>query len=949
MDKTVGGFELLEERHVPSYNGDAGLYLHKQSGFRVVVLKNKDREQFFSYVVYTTPEDSTGVFHIIEHTVLSGSRKYPVKEAFNEAMKRGCPTFMNAMTGADRTYYLASSAIRKDFDNIFDIYTDAVFSPLLRKETFMQEGIRIAGFPTPHFEGVVFSEMQGALSQHEQVVSSLSSRSLFPDTPYQWESGGDPKKICTLSYPAYLNMYEKYYTPSNMTLFLYGDLDVNGKLAFLEDEYLSKREYVAPVPVFQMPGKWESPRRVDGKSYASDTDSKGGTVMLSWRLGKATDRRECIILSILVDLLLGNPGCPLYKAIVESDLGEDLSSESGMLPDYADNVFAVGMTGADIKDAEEISAFLLSELEKICEKGFSEKEVEAALRRYEFSLREIPGGLPQGMRVLFRLDKSMVYRTDILSCLYPEEDMKALRKEVEEKPRFFEECIRRWFIDNPHRLLSTVMPDSLLSAEIDKRIDDVLQEEIKFADPEDEKLFQSFSLSEDDEKVFESFPSLKSSDIQDEPFQKNPGNPTDKIVRIPLFTGGVVYFDVAIDVSDFTYQELDDLNILARLMTMCSVSGMDMPTFQTEMRFSTGGFAYYLESGACLDGKEKVFMMLRLKMLENTVDEAERLLVRLLKEGCLDEKEIEAAITDMITDYKSGLIQNGHTFALSAAQSGFSPSLYISERLGGVCFWFELEKLKKDIPSLISRIRKTRCRMLDGKRMSIQIGCNKESMKKSVAAASAFLACFEEKNGCGPISHEVPEIALHQAYILPSPVSYVALSSYCGSSSLFEQASRRLFLSILSPSSIWNSIRAKGGAYGAGSLLDPLERTVIFYSYRDPRLDATISDFIKCVKEEELDGKKLENALMQIRSQDLKPLCPAQKVLVYLRRRLFGITDEYRKENRKTILSVGLEDLEQARRDILRLFERTESVAVICSKEAISSSSFDFEAKDLPF
>ena len=949
MDKTVGGFELLEERHVPSYDGDAGLYLHKQSGFRVVALKNKDREQFFSYVVYTTPEDSTGVFHIIEHTVLSGSRKYPVKEAFNEAMKRGCPTFMNAMTGADRTYYLASSAIRKDFDNIFEIYSDAVFSPLLRKETFMQEGIRIAGLPAPHFEGVVFSEMQGALSQHEQVVSSLSSRCLFPGTPYQWESGGDPRSICTLSYPDYLKMYEKYYTPSNMTLFLYGDLDVNGKLAFLEEEYLSKRAYVFPVPVFQVPPKWESPRRIDGKSYASDTDSKGGTVMLSWRLGPSTDRRECIILSILVDLLLGNPGCPLYKAIVESDLGEDLSSESGMLPDYAENVFAVGMTGANMDDAEKISAFLLSELENIYEKGFSEKEVEAALRRYEFSLREIPGGLPQGMRVLFRLDKSMVYRTDILSCLYPEEDMKALRKEVEETPRFFEECIRRYFIDNPHRLLSTVMPDSLFSAEIDEEISDVLQERIKSADPEDEKLFEKFSFSEDDEKVFESFPSLKSSDIQDEPFQKNPGNPFDRIVQIPLFTGGVVYFDVAIDVSDFTYQELDDLNILARLMTMCSVSDMDMPSFQTEMRFSTGGFAYYLESGACLDGNEKVFMMLRLKMLENTVDEAQRLLVRLLKEGRLDEKEIEAAITDMITDYKSGLMQNGHTFALSAAQAGFSPSLYISERLGGVCFWFELEKLKRNIPSLASRISKTRCRMLDAKRMIIQIGCNKENMKKSAAAASSFLSSFDEKNGCGKSSHEVPEIASHQAYILPSPVSYVALCSYCGDSSLFKQAARRLFLSILSPSSIWNSIRAKGGAYGAGSLLDPLERTVIFYSYRDPRLDATISDFISCVKEEELDGKKLENALMQIRSQDLKPLCPAQKVLVYLRRRLFGITDEYRKENRKAILSVGLEDLERAREDIIGLFEKTGSVAVMCSKEASSSSSLDFEVKDLPF
>ena len=949
MNKTVGGFELLEERHVPSYDGDAGVYLHKASGLRVVVLKNKDREQFFSYVVYTTPEDSTGVFHIIEHTVLSGSAKYPVKEAFNEAMKRGCPTFMNAMTGADRTYYLASSAVRKDFDNIFDIYTDAVFSPLLRKETFMQEGIRIARAPEPHFEGVVFSEMQGALSQHEQVVSSLSSRSLFPETPYQWESGGDPRSICRLEYTDYLDTYEKYYTPSNMTLFLYGDVDVEGKLAFLEDGYLSKRSYEPPVPVFRMPGRWNAPRRVDGKSLSSESGTSGGTVMLSWRLGAATDRRQCIILSILVDLLLGNPGCPLYKAIVESDLGEDLSSESGMLPDYADNVFAVGMTGARVEDAEKISAFLMAELERICDAGFSEKEVEAALRRYEFSLREIPGGLPQGMRALFRLDKSMVYRTDMLACLFPEEDMKAVRKEVEETPGFFESCMREWFIGNPHRLLSTIMPDPSLSEEFDNDMSRALEERLGTADPGDEELFERFSLSEEDGGVFDSFPCLRSGDIQDEPFRKNPGKLSEGIVRIPLFTGGVVYFDVVIDVSDFSYRELDELNILARLMTMCSVGDMDMSSFQTEMRFSTGGFAYYLESGASLDGRENVFMMLRLKMLENTVDEARRLLVELLKEGCLDEKEIEAAITDMITDYKSGLIQNGHTFALSASQAPFSPSLYISERIGGVSFWFELERLQKDIPALASRLAGTRRKMLDRKRMIVQLGCGKESMRTCEAAASSFLASFDEGPGCGIVHHEVPDVPLRQAFLLSSPVSYVALSTYCGSSLLSEQASRRLFLSILSPSSIWNSIRAKGGAYGAGSLLDPIERTIIFYSYRDPRLDATVADFMDCVRNEEIDGNKLENALMQIRSQDLKPLCPAQKVLVYLRRRLFGITDEYRKENRKALLSVTTGDLEAARRDILELLGRLDSVAVVCSQEAVGSSALDFTVRKLPF
>ena len=941
-------FTLTGTFHSDDYKGDVSVYVHGKTGFPVVYFSKDDNESFFSYLVYTPPVDSSGVYHIIEHTVLSGSRKYPVKDAFSKALSYGVPSFMNAMTGVDRTYYLAASPVKKDFDNIFKVYTDAIFDPLMRKETFMQEGIRISFEGKPHFEGVVFSEMEGASSQHESVLSSLSARPLFPSSPFSFESGGRPDEIAKLDYERYMKAFENAYVPGNMALFLYGKMDIEEKLDFLDSEYLSKREGGKRIErVRNVPRTGVIERR--GTSFSQDEKDEGkASVMLSWRLSDAADRMEQIIIQIVVDLLLGSPGCPLYSSIVSSDLGEDLSSESGYVPDYIDNVFSVGFSGARESDKDKISDFLLSTLKRIATEGFGEKEVEAALRRFEFNLREIPGGLPLGMRVFFRLDRALAYGADIFQYLSPRKDMAELGKLVREDKDFFSKWIMKNLVENPDRLLSVVVMDKKEEKRNQDALERILEERLGVEARKDSELFSAFQKKVDTPEEERNFVHLEEGDIEDVEFRKNPVE-EDGIAYQSLYTSGITYFDLAIDVSDFSSEELALLTLYSRLMTMQGVDGMDLPTFQTEMRYNTGSFAPYLETGCDVNGIERAFLIVRMKVLKETGRDAVALLVKLLKNGVFKKDEIKAALTDILTDYQSGLIQNGHTFAITLSGEDFSPSLYLGEHLTGVSYWFSALSFLSDIDSLPVKLEKVVSKMLSRDRMSVNITSDEETKEESTAFASLFLSSFSSSGGSGDISHPYKMGGRKKVYHLPSSVSYMALASPFSNLGFDEIASDKLFLSILSNDLLWDKVRAKGGAYGVGALSDSMEMAYYFYSYRDPRIDGTLDDFFSSVRLQEIDCEKLSSARFQVKSNDLKVLAPAQKSKIYLRRRLFGISDEYRINTRKALSKVTLDDLENSRERIFRSMEKESSVALFSSRALVKASSYFEEGEDLPF
>ena len=947
-DSIIEGFNVESITALPDYKAEGIMLSHLRTGFKVYYVNSDDSEKFFAYTAYTPPMNSKGIPHIIEHTVLSGSAKYPVKDPFMLLVRNSCNTFLNALTGVDRTYYPAASTVEKDFENLFSVYTDAVFRPLLREETFMQEGIRIASDGGFHFEGVVFSEMLGEMAEHEYVLSSASVKPLFGDSPYKYESGGDAREICRLTYQEYLDAYRKYYAPANISLFLYGDTDIAARLRLLDREYLSGEAGKA-LPRAGLAERWSRPQCFDTVSSAEEGDT-GASVMLSWLLGDNAEPGESTLLSLIVDILLGSPGCPLYKAIAESDLGTDLSTESGMSSSYRELVFSAGFSGSDPDDASEIEAFILSELKAIAAKGLSRKEIEAAIRRMEFSLKEIPGGIPQGMRLFFQAEKGLTFGRDPALFLSPSSVIADIRKKWSDNPRFFENWITHNLVDNPHRLLTVVRKDSNNGKAVESEINSVLEARKNEYSKEKEDAFRQFQMTADKEEAIASIPRLTRSDLP-RAFDRITHISRNGVIAAPMVSGGIVYTDLVFDISDFNYEDLDVVNVLARLFSMCGAAGMSYPEVSTALRFVSGGYAFYVESGSTSDGDEKVFFVCRLKSLPELQWEGLDLFMKILLEGDIqDEARIKAALTDISTDFSSSVVQNGHTYASSLASSAFSPSLYIGERLSGVTCWYKIrEMLDSDLAELGRRLSQVRSRMIGKERMMIHVTTDADLMESAVDTASLFITRIPSSLPLMKAEHEVPSLPKYVARTLSSSVSFIALSAIAPGIMDFLSSSERIFLSILSQTSLWARIREKGGAYGAGAYLDYTERIMNFYSYRDPRLEATISDFLTSPESVNVSDENLEDAVIGILARDLRPMSPAVRSLVDIRRMLYRISDSDRERKKNEVLSLTKKDVEKGGEAIAEnLRNGAYRIAVIGDRKALESSSLNWEMESLP-
>lgn len=925
------GFTLISEDEIPSYSSKGYLFRHK-SGFEVYWLKNEDKERFFSYTIYTPPFDNSGVFHILEHTLLTGSERYRVRDPFMTMIRNSCNTFLNAMTGPDRTYFPAASPVKKDFDNIFRVYTDAVFAPLLRRESFMQEGIRLSSKNGMHFEGVVFSEMQGDISQHESVVAAASARPLFDeDSPYRYEFGGNPPDIPTLTYEKFVETYKKHYVPANMTLFFYGDLEIDEYLEFLDREYLEGRAPGKRIERTQLTASWNSARKY--KDYSSGDES---TVMVSWLLERAEDKKFATMLSLIVDILLGNPGAPLYKAITDSKLGKDLSSESGLSDSYREFIFSAGLVGAKEENADEIERYILKSLETIAAKGLDKRAVDAAIRRMEFKIKEIPSGLPQGYRLFFmHIDKGWAYGSSPSDMLKSVETIDEIKRENMENPRLFEDWILTNLVNNSHRLLSIVLPSADEDTQMEKRIEARLEELKDTYREENERLFDAFEESEDSIEAIAALPRLSSSDI---PNERNDiahiesGN----IIYNRFTTGGIVYFDISFDISDLGLGELEDAEVLSRLMGMCDVGEMSYSEFLTELNYSTGGASFSVDSGTDCNGDLKVFFIIRIRLLAEYMKESFELLKKLIKELRVDSRErIKATLVDIESGYQSSVLRSGHTYAMSASEASLSDSLYLQEKLQGLSFWFRVRAMMNELDELPSRLSALMDKIFTSSRITFHAAFEEKSEKEALKEVRAFIDSLPQgdyRMCSSPIKRE----AIDTLYSAKTPVSYSALSALSATFGTVEHAKERMFLSIAGSNEIWALIREKGGAYGGGALVDSNEDVMVFYTYRDPRLKESIDDFAKAVKEQTLNESNIEDARLSVLSRDVRPLSPSVKALMDFKRYLYKISDDERFKNKTMMLSLSKTEIESARGEILKSMEHG-SVAAIAGEAAIKS------------
>lgn len=966
----LSGFQLVEISTLPEYKGVGYLFRHIETNMEVFQVVNEDSELFFSYVFKTLPSNDCGIAHILEHCVLAGSERYPVRDPFMALLKGSTNTFMNAMTYPDKTLYPAASPLKKDFDNLFSVYTDAVFAPLLREETFWQEGVRlVTDGETCRFEGVVYNEMLGDGSDHDSIVGKSSVRSLFPDTPYAFESGGNPEQIIRLDYQQFLSFYSQFYHPSNCKLFIYGNLPIGEKLAYLDQEYLKTRGSLHVHSTCKLAQRWKQERSVTFTSPMEEGQTKeSSSVVLSWATSEVTDSLEVITLSTLVDILLGNPAAPLYKALLDSELGMDISSESGMSADFRQMPFLVGFKGIEADKAEQARNCILDALCAIVKEGLDSDLVASSLKRARFKQLEIPGGIPNGLRALNRSLRGWLFDLGPSATIQSAPLLEQLEMKLEENPRYFEDWIQVNLIDNPHRCLVTVKGDADHQKRQSEGIaryanqikDELGKKGLKQLALQNER-FARFEQEGDTPQALATVPYLHLSDL---PSTIKPNTHEhvqlagqDLFIR-SQFCNQIVYADIGLNIEDFSERELLLLPFYTRLVQMTGMGELSYVQVATKLKHLTGDFNLFVEMGSACNDKDVLILLCRTKMLCEDFEEAMQFIQRLLFEAKVDDiKQIKQVLNNYKTDFADSITYSAHSYASLCAASVFSPIQYEGEQLSGLHQWFFLDSLTEDdLPALAVEMRALQQKLNNRKRLINHLGCDEEIVETLVPVWERFVSGFEDngpiiaKNrSYGEVSRgEVHEV---QLYRLPSTVSYAAYALRTSPRGSNEQAAQVLLGQILTGNDLWEVIRGQGGAYGVSANADVMEQMFVFSTYRDPRIIGSLSDFKRVLAKyatQSIEAKHIENALISTVGSELRPLSPSQDSILAFRRLLYGISDEFRHMRREQLLGMDSEQLNKGAQALLDLAKTEDSYVVLAGSQLLEAEKVKHPMLDRP-
>ena len=834
------GFTVTDIDEISEYRGTGVSLTHDKTGLELYHLHNDDKENFFSFIFKTPSSDNTGVAHILEHCVLAGSGKYPIKDPFLSMMNGSMNTFMNAMTYPDKTVFPAASTVRQDYFNLMSVYADAVFFPLLREEIFMQEGIRFDqqedGGALPG--GVVFNEMKGAYSNHDSITAEYSYRHLFPETAYRYDSGGEPSAIPDLSYGEFVDYHRRYYHPSNCRVFLYGDIETEEQLRFLGDEVLAGFEGRAvPAEEVELQPDWSSPRSARVTSPLAsegEEDTGGATITLNWKCGSTEDSLNILKFEVLTEALLGNMGAPLYKAVVESGIGEDLSPVSGLDTDLREVVFSVGIRGADVSKEADFEYLILGELRALVEKGIPSDVLGGAIHKVEFRNRELKGGAPFGLRLMNRSLKGWLHGASPAETMGFSDSMEELKECLGQNPRYFEDMIDRWFISNSHRLTLSVEPHSGHNERIDGEVaaavtrarsgfgpKELEAERVKLA------AFREFQEAPDCEEDLAKMPSLELDQlphrIRTIATEKSELDGSELYLH-DLFTNGIIYIDFALDIRDISDEDGMLLPFLSRMICSSGLPGMSYDQVALKLALKTGGLYTFLESSrtACGKAERKDYLFFRLKALEQDLDEAFDLASGLfLKSEISDPVRVKDLLFEMRNDFKSSIIPSGHSFCAVKAGAEFDRVLEREDEWRGGRQFLYLNKQTQDaersVPEICSGLTELRSRLFTRERLSMNITCSKDNFDAVKDKLRGFISVLPEgASGVPSVSDIEKTPAFHTgALSVPASVYFSAVTvpaSFLGSRTHSHES---LLAHLMKTNELWEEVRMKNGAYGS--------------------------------------------------------------------------------------------------------------------------------------
>ncbi|HHU77306.1 MAG TPA: insulinase family protein [Clostridiales bacterium] len=925
------GFRLQEVTEVRELNAVTFLFEHDKSGARLLYLQNDDDNKVFSIAFRTPPPDSTGLPHILEHSVLCGSRKFPVKEPFVELAKGSLNTFLNAMTYPDKTIYPVASRNDKDFINLMDVYLDAVLYPNIyeQPETLMQEGwhYELEDQDQPlTYKGVVYNEMKGAFSSPEQVLFRKIQESLYPDTPYANESGGDPDYIPDLTQEDFTAFHKKYYHPSNSYIYLYGNGDMDGHLKFLNEEYLSgfdRAEADSEIPM-QAPFK-EMQRQVVEYSISPQENPGDKTYLsLNYATGLSTDPFLYLAFNILQYLLLDNPAAPLKKALLEAGIGKDVFGSFGNY--LLQPSFSVIAKDANEDDTERFLLTIDKTLRELAAEGIDKKLVEAAINYREFKLREADfGSSPKGLVYGIRCLDSWLYGADPTIHLRFEHTMERIKKALSEP--LFEQLIEKYLLNNTHRSLVVVKPVPGLAEKKDQEIHKMLQaHKAKLSKKEIDEIVNSTrelirkQSEPDSPEALTSIPMVELSDIEPEaevlPLVEQEVSGI-KVLHHPLFTNGIAYLNLWFDNSAVPMELIPYAGLLVGVLGKISTENYHYEDLTKEINIHTGGIDYSVQSLA-LNGRDGEFVPKLLIRSKALVDKLPRLL-ELLGEvvtGTVfqDKRRLKEIIQENRSRMEMIINQSGHLMAMNRLSSYISPAGKYTELNQGISFYRFLSNLERNFDSLsdelTANLEKTAQLIFRKNSLTAGITLPSEDYPEFARQFESFAAGLPLKE-CPAAPFEFTEEAANEGLLTPSKVQYVAKGySFIRLGHRYNGA-MQVLRTIASLDYLWNRVRVQGGAYGV-FVVFTRSGMMLFSSYRDPNLKETL-DAYKGLTEYlaafDADEREMKKYIIGTISRLDTPLTPQMKGERSETDYFTGLTQEDIQRERDEVLSVTAADI----------------------------------------
>jgi Zn-dependent M16 (insulinase) family peptidase len=954
--RIVHGFEQTGERALPEANSTALEYRHVKTGARLLSLVNDDENKVFGVAFRTPPPDSTGLPHILEHSVLCGSRKYPVKDPFIQLAKGSLNTFLNAMTYADKTVYPTASQNLQDFYNLVDVYLDAVFHPRLTPDVLKQEGWHYeADAPDApiSYKGVVFNEMKGVMSSPDALLSDLSMQSLFPGNEYSRHAGGDPRHIPDLTFADFKAFHERYYHPSNARIYFYGDDDPTERLRLL-DAYLSEFDRAEiDVPVALQP-RFAAPRRFVRPYPASDAGAKA-MMSVNWMVTEIGDVERELSLSMLNHILSGTPASPLRKALLDSGLGEEATGSFD--DDLRQSLFSVGMRGIEAADADKVEGLALSTLERLAKDGIERSAVEASLNTYEFRLRERnTGRFPRGLALMLHALTYWLHDRDPLAPLAFEAPLARIKERVACGERRFEDLIAQHLIANPHRTTTVVTPDpeqaGREAAEERARLEaaraHMNKAEVE-AVVEDARRLKHMQELPDTPAALATIPHLTLDDLPREN-RRIPRVVTSIADTRVLFheqpTNGIVYFDVGLDLHTLPAEFLPYVSLFGRALLETGAGDMDFVQLSRRIGGSTGGIVARTFTSA-VEGSDTAaaWMLLRTKAMPEKADELLAILHDVLTRARLDNRErIQQLVLEEKSQIESGIPFAGSRYASLRLLSGLDEAGWAAERMGGISHLEFLrglaDRIDRDWNAIHSDLERIRETLVTRSATICNVTTDAANWELFRPRLAGFLGRLPDRPSSAA-RWQVPARERAEGLTIPSKVNYVVKGGDLRRLGIDPGGAAAVVQQYLNTTWMWNKVRVQGGAYGGSCAIDRRAGVVAFSSYRDPNLLETLRVYDETagfLKDADIGEEEVTRSIVGVIGQVDDYLLPDAKGLTSLRRYLLGETDERLQRLREEILSARVEDFRSFGVGLARLAD-TGRVVVMGSPEAIAAAN----------